>query len=251
MTVLDDETLILELRRMIGKQDHSESTTLAHVRERENSDPLRILVTTVLSQRTRDENTARASAQLFSKFQTLEALATAKTRDLERTIRPSGFYHVKARGIKKLARTLLNRHHGRVPETLEELMELPSVGRKTANCVLVYAFNKPAIPVDTHVHRISNRLGIVNTKTPEETESQLSKYLDRKYWIEINELMVEFGKTICKPIGPRCDTCRLNRYCTYYRKNKREIETRLRKRSPNQHANGRSVPKNPTVIQSI
>lgn len=233
VTALKDETLIQQLRRMLKRRDQSKGTTLAQVRQREHSDPFKILVTTVLSQRTRDENTARASAQLFLRFPTVEALANAKIRDIERSIRPSGFYHVKARGIKKLSRTLLDQHKGRVPQTLEELLELPYVGRKTANCVLVYAFSKPAIPVDTHVHRISNRLGIVDAKTPEQTEIQLSKYVNRRYWIEVNDLMVEFGKTICKPVGPRCNICRLNVYCDYYRENRRAIDARLSERRHN------------------
>jgi len=104
-----------------------------------------------------------------------------------------------------------------VPETVEELISLPGVGRKTANCVLVYGFGKPAIPVDTHVHRIANRLGLAKTKRPEETEAALAKAVDRKYWLTVNELFVKFGQTICRPVGPRCELCLLTRHCRYYR----------------------------------
>ncbi len=223
---LNDRRLISELRAMVRQFD--KSTALAQVRERQKKDPFKVLIATILSQRTRDENTTRASNSLFSKYPTAEALAKARIRDVERRVKPSGFYHVKARKIREIARILLERYEGRVPIKMEELLDLPLVGRKTANCVLVYAFDKPAIPVDTHVHRVSNRLGIVHTKNPEETEEQLSHFLDKAYWIEINELMVEFGKTICRPIGPRCDICRLNRLCDYTRNEKSLLQKRTR-----------------------
>ncbi len=220
---LDDSRLIAELRAMVRQYD--ESTHLAKVRDRQNKDPFKVLIATVLSQRTRDENTARASQSLFSKYTTVESLAKANVRDIEHRVKPSGFYHVKARRIKEIAQILLERYGGNVPDRMEELLNLPSVGRKTANCVLVYAFDKPAIPVDTHVHRVSNRLGIVHTKNPEETEEQLSHFLDKTYWVEINELMVEFGKRICRPIGPKCNICRLNRLCDY-RRNRKTLKKR-------------------------
>ncbi len=182
----------------------------------EDGDPYRVLIRTILSQRTRDDNTDRASAQLFSKYQTINEIAEADPALLEPLIRPAGFYHVKARRIVEVSRKLLDEFKGQVPDDIKGLLELPGVGRKTANCVLVYGFQKPAIPVDVHVHRISNRLGLVDTKHPEETEAELEKLIPREYWIELNDLMVQFGQTICRPQSPRHEECPLQELCDYY-----------------------------------
>ena len=182
----------------------------------EDGDPYRVLIRTILSQRTRDDNTDRASAQLFSKFHTMTEIAQADPAELEPLIRPAGFYHVKARRIVEVSRKLLDEFKGQVPEDLDGLLKLPGVGRKTANCVLVYGFQKPAIPVDVHVHRISNRLGLVDTKNPEETEVELEKIVPRDYWIELNDLMVQFGQTICRPQSPRHQECPLKEICDFY-----------------------------------
>lgn len=176
-------------------------------------DPFTVLVGTILSQRTRDENTASASLALFSKYDTPEKLAKAQVGAVQELIRPAGFYRVKARILKKVSQDLLDRFEGKVPDELEELLTLPGVGRKTANCVLVYGFGKVAIPVDTHVHRISNRLGWVRTRTPEETELELIRILPKRYWLEINDLLVTHGQRICKPLGPRCPQCPVNDIC--------------------------------------
>jgi len=178
-----------------------------------NRDPFTVLIGTILSQRTRDENTARASMALFERYGTASKLAAAELPDVERRIRPSGFYRVKARIIKEAARELLERFDGRVPEDIDELLSLPGVGRKTANCVLVYGFGKVAIPVDTHVHRISNRLGWVRTGSPEETEKALTAVLPKRYWLEINELLVTHGQRICRPVGPKCPQCPVKDIC--------------------------------------
>lgn len=182
----------------------------------ENRDPYRVLIRTILSQRTRDENTDRASAQLFAEYPTMEDVASASPEKLEPLIRPAGFYHVKARRIIEVSQILRDQFGGVVPENMKELLLLPGVGRKTANCVLVYAFEKPAIPVDVHVHRISNRLGLVDTKDPEETEVELEKVVPREYWIELNDLMVQFGQTICRPVNPLHEICPLAEICLYY-----------------------------------
>jgi len=182
----------------------------------EDGDPYRVLIRTILSQRTRDDNTDRASAQLFSKYHTMTQIAQADPAELEPLIRPAGFYHVKSKRIVEVSRKLLDEFKGQVPEDMKGLLELPGVGRKTANCVLVYGFQKPAIPVDVHVHRISNRLGLVNTKTPEETEVELEKIVPRDYWIELNDLMVQFGQTICRPQSPRHQECPLREICDFY-----------------------------------
>jgi len=182
----------------------------------EGGDPYRVLIRTILSQRTRDENTDRASAQLFSQYHTMTEIASADPTRLEPLIRPAGFYRVKAQRIVEVSKKLLDEFKGQVPDDIKNLLKLPGVGRKTANCVLVYGFQKPAIPVDVHVHRISNRLGLVKTKTPEETEVELEKIVPKEYWIELNDLMVQFGQTICRPQSPRHEECPLQDICDYY-----------------------------------
>ena len=177
------------------------------------SDPFRVLITTVLSQRTKDANTDKASKALFSKYTTPRQLANARLKDIEKLIRASGFYKVKARRIKEISEIILEKYNGRTPRKIEELLSLPGVGRKTANCVLVFAYRQPAIPVDTHVHRLSNRLGWVKTKTPEKTESQLVKKIPKKYWIDLNELLVTHGQSICLPRRPRCSVCPIEKWC--------------------------------------
>ncbi len=158
-----------------------------------------------------------ASSRLFARYRNALELSKGNARTIARLIKPVGFYRKKARTVKKLANIILESYHGKVPDQVEELLKLPSVGRKTANCVLVYGFKKPAIPVDTHVHRIFNRLGIVNTQTPDETEADLVKIVARRDWLPLNEVFVKFGQTVCKPIGPRCSQCPLNDRCKYYR----------------------------------
>jgi len=183
----------------------------------ETEDPFRVLIGTILSQRTRDEMTEVASRTLFSKYRTPEALARAPVGDVERRIRPVGFYRQKARKIREVSRVLLDRHGGRVPNSYDELIALPQVGPKTANCVLVYGYGVPAMPVDTHCHRIPNRLGLVRTRTPEQTEEALKRIIPKEYWLHVNEWFVRFGKEVCKPIGPRCGECDFKSFCAYYR----------------------------------
>ncbi len=177
-----------------------------------------MLITTVLSQRTRDEVTERASDKLFAKYSNSSALAGADVGDIEELIHEVGFYRIKAPRVKEIARIISTDLEGRVPDSMEALLRLPGVGRKTANCVLVYGFGKDAIAVDTHVHRISNRLGLVNTKTPEGTEMELREVLPKKHWKYVNELFVRFGKEICKPVGPKCGECPVAESCTSRKK---------------------------------
>lgn len=179
--------------------------------------PFSILIGTILSARTKDENTARVVKRLFERYKGPKDLAAARLCDVEKIIHSIGFYHVKSRRIIDVAKIVSQKYGGRVPKTLEKLLELPGVGRKTANCVLVYAFEEPAIPVDIHVHRISNRLGLVSTKTPEDTEFALTRIIPRKYWLEINDTFVMYGQNICKPISPMCDVCKIRRSCSHYR----------------------------------
>lgn len=184
----------------------------------EDKDPYRVLIRTILSQRTRDENTDQATLKLFNKYPDMEDVALAPQDKLEKLVKSAGFYRVKSKRIKEVSHILMDDYNGVVPDTMEELLKLPGVGRKTANCVLVYAFEKPAIPVDTHVHRISNRLGIVNSKEPDKTELELEKIIPKTYWIELNDLMVQFGQDICRPIGPKHEECPLAEICDYYQK---------------------------------
>lgn len=178
-----------------------------------SNDPFRVLITTVVSQRTRDEITEKAAGRLFTRYTTASSLSKADAKDIEELIHDVGFYRVKAPRIREIACIIDNEYNGKVPEDMDKLLALPGVGRKTANCVLVYGFGKHAIAVDTHVHRISNRLGFVNTKTPDETEKRLREVLPEKYWLNINELLVRFGQDRCRPVSPKCGDCAVADFC--------------------------------------
>src|SRR5713226_1089295 len=206
----------------VDRARKDDPTALQEISDSADGDPFRVLIATVLSHRTKDPVTALASSRLFERFPNVKSLASANTKTVSRLIKPVGFYHTKARTVKKISRILLDKYGGKVPESMEELLELPSVGRKTANCVFVYGFKTPAIPVDTHVHRIFNRIGVVETKTPEEAEKELARIVDRKDWLPLNEVFVKFGQLICKPIGPKCSVCPLNDRCEWYRENYRD-----------------------------
>ena len=194
-------------------------TALKNLQIQEDGDPFKILIGTILSARTRDEVTTAVIKALFSRFKNPDELSRANLSDIKKLIQKIGFYNVKASRLKEVSQLIIKKYNGEVPSNLDDLLTLPGVGRKTANCVLVYGFNKDAIPVDIHVHRISNRIGIVNTKNPEETENVLQKSIDKKYWIRVNETFVTFGQNICLPIKPKCNVCQLTKMCTYYSKN--------------------------------
>ena len=195
-------------------------TALRDLHDAEDHGPFSILIGTILSARTKDESTTRIVKDLFKVYKNSKQLANAKIKDVEKIIKSIGFYHVKAKRIIDVAKIIDTKYNGTVPDDLEKLVELPGVGRKTANCVLVYAYEKPAIPVDIHVHRISNRLGLVQTKNPEETEFELMKLIPKKYWIDINDTFVMYGQNICKPISPMCDVCKIKNLCKYYKTKK-------------------------------
>lgn len=195
------------------------ATALKKLQTQEGGDPYKILIGTILSARTRDETTTNVIKMLFSKFKNPEELSRANLKEIKELIQKIGFYNVKAARIKEVSKILVEKYNSKVPPNLEDLLSFPGVGRKTANCVLVYGFKKPAIPVDVHVHRISNRIGIVNTKKPEDTEIVLQKSIDRKHWIAVNETFVVFGQNICLPIKPKCNVCRLTKLCKYYENN--------------------------------
>ena len=179
--------------------------------------PFSILIGTILSARTKDEATTKAVKELFSIYKNPKQLSNAKVKDVEKIIKSIGFFHVKSKRIIEVAKIIDKKYKGKVPDDLDTLIQLPGVGRKTANCVLVYAFEKPAIPVDIHVHRISNRLGLVETKNPEETEQELMKKIKKKYWIDINDTFVMYGQNICKPISPMCNVCQIKKNCKFYK----------------------------------
>jgi len=191
-------------------------TALERLHKVQTARPFRILIATILSARTKDENTTKAADKLFKLYGTPQKLAKAKVKDIEKIIKSVGFYHVKSKRIIEVANLILSKYNGKVPADIDKLVDMPGVGRKTANCVLVYAFEKPAIPVDTHVHRISNRLGLVDTKTPEETEMALREKIPKKYWLDINNTFVMYGQNICKPISPMCDVCKIRKTCNYF-----------------------------------
>lgn len=177
-------------------------------------DPWLILVGTILSARTRDQVTAQAVRRLLPVAGTPEALAALSVEEIEALIRPVGFFHAKARHLAALPGVLRERFGGVLPRTVEELCELPGVGRKTANLVVALGFGLPALCVDTHVHRINNLLGIVRTKTPLQTEMALRRCLPERLWIPWNSIFVSFGQTRCKPVGPRCAGCPVARFCS-------------------------------------
>jgi endonuclease-3 len=189
------------------------SPTAVGIVAKESRDPFRVLISCLISLRTKDEVTGEASARLFRLAGTPRSMADLPVATIARTIYPAGFYRTKAATLRGICRTLLDRHDGKVPDTMEDLLALKGVGRKTANLVLTVGFGKPGICVDTHVHRISNRLGIVATKTPEQSEFALRRVLPPRYWIPYNDLLVTFGQNVCKPISPLCSACPVQRLC--------------------------------------
>ncbi len=175
--------------------------------------PFTVLISCLLSLRTQDKTTDGASKRLFKLARTPEKMVTLPVATIEKTIYPVGFYKNKAKNIKKICGLLLSQYKGQVPDDIDELLKLPGVGRKTANLVVTRGYDKPGICVDTHVHRITNRWGYVETKTPEQTEMALRDKLPSRYWIIINDLLVSYGQNLCKPISPLCSQCKIRRYC--------------------------------------
>jgi endonuclease-3 len=208
------EEILDAIAKMLS--DGTDTALLRISHETERPDPFKVLIGTILSHRTRDEKTSEATEKLFKKFRGVGDLAKAKQEDVVKEIRSVGFYNMKARRVIEVAKRIRDDYGGAVPDSMEELLTLPAVGRKTANCVLVYGFNRSAIPVDTHVHRISNRLGIAHTKDPYKTERALIGFFPKERWLDVNDLFVRFGKSICKPIGPKCSICLLSQKCEYF-----------------------------------
>ena len=171
------------------------------------------MISTILSLRTKDEVTNTASVKLFGQARTPEEMLALSAGEIEKLIYPAGFYKTKARTILGICQALLERYGGKVPDDLDELLKLKGVGRKTANLVITLGFRKQGICVDTHVHRISNRLGLVKTKTPDQTEFALRKILPKRYWINYNDLLVSYGQNLCRPISPYCSRCTIRKVC--------------------------------------
>src|ERR671933_1319193 len=215
---MDTIGVIIEKMEQVVRREHQlpRVTALKRLQLEEQGNPFKILIGTILSARTRDENTTKAVSSIFRKYKNAKELAEADIAEIRATIRSVGFYNVKAKAIKEVSKLIIEKFNGNVPHDIEHLLQLPGVGRKTANCVLVYGFNKAAIPVDIHVHRISNRLGLVNTKTPEQTEIDLSFAVDKKHWLKINHTFVTYGQNICTPLKPKCKVCDLKDICKFY-----------------------------------
>ena len=179
----------------------------------QKADPFKILISTIISARTKDEVTGPATERLFALADSPGNMLKLTEEKIEQAIFPAGFYHTKAKAIRKASRELVERFGSRVPDTIEELLTLPGVGRKTANLVVTLAHNKAGICVDTHVHRITNRWGYVRTKNPHETEQALRAKLPKKHWITINTILVMHGQNICKPLSPLCTRCPVTNCC--------------------------------------
>jgi endonuclease III len=200
--------------RILGREVRRWREPVVGIVAKASRDPFQILIATILSLRTRDQTTSEASERLFRLATTPRAMGNLSARQIERAIYPVGFYRNKARQIREICRDLQKRYRGQVPDDIDDLLTLHGVGRKTANLVVTLGFQKPGICVDIHVHRISNRWGYIQTRTPAESETALRSKLPRSYWIGYNDLLVPFGQNICTPISPRCSVCKLTRYCS-------------------------------------
>ena len=209
-----DWKMIIETMEKIGKDKK------APVYSMSLNDPFKVLVSAILSTRTRDEQTAKAVQKLFSVVKKPEDLLKLSEDEIDELIKPVGFHRIKAKNLKELARILIDEYDSKVPNDLNDLLKLPGVGKKVANIVLSF-LGKPAIAVDTHVHRIANRIGVVKTKKPDETEEELKKIVPKELWSRLNKAFVGFGQVVCKPIKPLCEDCPFKSFCEYF-KNKSE-----------------------------
>jgi endonuclease-3 len=208
-----DNVTIRQVFERLEEAVQAWETPLVDAMAATGDDPFRILIATILSLRTRDTVTAVVARDLFERADTPEAILALPHDELRDLIKKVGFYNTKAETIRALSQLIIERYDGRVPDDLDELLTLPGVGRKTANLVVIAGYGKPGICVDTHVHRISNRFGYVQTKTPEQTEMALRERLPQDLWQEINRLLVSLGQTICHPTSPKCSICPVNDLC--------------------------------------
>jgi len=210
---MNTQTLNKVLRALKREIQKYKVPAVGVVAERAVDRPFETLVSTILSLRTKDTVTGAASRRLLARASTPEALGSLSAEEIEKLIYPVGFYHTKAKHLRETCKSLLKNHGGKVPRSMEELLQLPGVGRKTANLVLTIGFDDYGICVDTHVHRISNLWGYVATRTPEETEFALRKKLPRRHWKTFNDILVTFGQNLCVPVSPWCSKCPVARYC--------------------------------------
>ncbi|MEK6860932.1 MAG: endonuclease III [Nanoarchaeota archaeon] len=207
---------IVKVIQLVKKE--SKKFTLPSVSEIALSkEPYKVLISCLLSLRTRDEVTLAASTRLFKLASTPEEMIKLDDKTIQQAIYPTGFYKRKTKTIKDISKTLIDNYDSKVPSSLDELLKLKGVGRKTANIVVVYGFDKPGMPIDAHCHRIPNRLGWIKTKTPEETEAKLREIIPKRYWKDFNDVFVAFGQNICKPIGPKCSICPVSSHCAYFK----------------------------------
>ncbi|TCK62163.1 endonuclease III domain-containing protein [Seleniivibrio woodruffii] len=190
-----------------------EEPSVTKISKQTKRDPFRVLVSCLISLRTKDEVTLASSEKLFAVADNPQDMVRLSEEELAKLIYPAGFYKTKAKTILNICYILINEFGSRVPDDIDTLVTLKGVGRKTANLVIVEGYGRPAVCVDTHVHRIFNRLGYVATKNPDKTELMLRKYLPKEYWIRINEILVAYGREICRPVSPRCSVCGLDKYC--------------------------------------
>lgn len=193
-------------------------TPVVTVVAEESCSPFNVLISCIISLRTKDETTAAAFGRLHKRAKTPRGILRIPVEEIAQLIYPAGFYNNKAKTIHEICQDLLERFDGKVPNTIDELLTLKGVGRKTANLVVTLGHNKPGICVDTHVHRIPNRWNYIQTKNPDETETVLRKILPKEYWIEFNDLLVCFGQNLCTPVSPKCSQCKISDFC-----NKREV----------------------------
>ncbi len=211
MSVTDSNIAdVIKILRKAMKRFSDPSVTLVGKRWQ---DPFRVLISCILSLRTKDETTLPASERLFALGDTPQGILKLTRKQIEKAIYPVGFYKTKAVRIKGICRDILDKFDGQVPDEIDVLLTMTGVGRKTANLVLTEGFGKPAVCVDTHVHRISNRFGYVNTTTPEKTEWALRDKLPKRFWMEYNTLLVTWGQNICRPVSPWCSRCGVKKYC--------------------------------------
>jgi endonuclease III len=208
-----DDRHMAEIIRLLEEELKKEGLPIVSQMAEEHRNPFELLISTLLSLRTKDEVTAVAAKRLFALASTPEGMLQLSEEQIQKAIYPVGFYRTKAETIRRVCRELIDRFAARVPDTLESLLTIKGVGRKTANLVIALGFNGPGLCVDTHVHRISNRLGYVRTKAPEKTEFALREKLPRKYWLRYNTLLVAFGRSTCRPVSPLCSRCPLAVYC--------------------------------------
>ncbi|MHB8909998.1 MAG: endonuclease III domain-containing protein [Syntrophales bacterium] len=208
-----DDRQMAEIIRLLERELKKRELPIVSQLAEERRDPFKILISTLLSLRTKDEVTAAATERLFALASTPEEMLRLSEEKIRKAIYPVGFYRTKAETIRGVCRDLIDRFHAQVPDTIDQLLTLKGVGRKTANLVVALGFHGEGLCVDTHVHRISNRLGYVRTKAPEETEFALREKLPRKYWLRYNTLLVAFGRNTCRPISPFCSSCPVAVYC--------------------------------------